>query len=162
LKLSALLFQRPGEIRQMEWVEIDWKKERWCISGEKMKSGRDHIVPLSRQALVVLQDIHTLTGRGVYVFPSQRGPSRPLSNNGVRTALRTMGFDNETMDAHGFRATARTILDEVLNFRVDYIEHQQARAVKDPTGRAYNRTKYLPERKQMMQQWADYLDDLRG
>ena len=161
LKLSALLFQRPGEIRQMEWVEIDWKKERWCISGEKMKSGLDHIVPLSRQALVVLQDIHTLTGRGVYVFPSQRGPSRPLSNNGVRTALRTMGFDNETMDAHGFRATARTILDEVLNFRVDYIEHQQARAVKDPTGRAYNRTKYLPERKQMMQVWADYLDQLQ-
>lgn len=160
LKLSALLFQRPGEIRQMEWTEIDWAKERWCIPGRKMKGKRDHIVPLSRQALVVLKEIHTLTGRGVYVFPSQRGPSRPLSNNGVRAALRTMGFDNETMDAHGFRATARTILDEVLNFRVDYIEHQQARAVKDSTGRAYNRTKYLPERVEMMQAWADYLDTL--
>ena len=146
----------------MEWAELDWGKERWCIPGRKMKSKRDHIVPLSRQALVVLKDIHALTGRGVYVFPSQRGPSRPLSDNGVRTALRTMGFDNETMDAHGFRATARTILDEVLNFRVDYIEHQLSHAVKDPTGRAYNRTKYLPERAEMMQAWADYLDNLGG
>ena len=160
LRLSALLFQRPGEIRHMEWAEIDWGKERWCIPGRKMKEKRDHIVPLSKQALVVLKDIHALTGRGVYVFPSQRGPSRPLSDNGVRTALRTMGFDNETMDAHGFRATARTILDEVLNFRVDYIEHQLSHAVKDPTGRAYNRTKYLPERVEMMQAWADYLDNL--
>jgi integrase len=161
LKLSALLFQRPGEIRHMEWSEISWEDELWSISTDKMKMDRDHIVPLSSQAIEVLKDIHQLTGSGKFVFPSQRGQSRPLSNNGVRTALRTMGYDNKTMSAHGFRATARTILDEVHHVRVDYIEHQLAHAVRDATGRAYNRTKFLPERKQMMQQWADYLDDLR-
>lgn len=161
LKLSALLFQRPGEIRQMEWSEINWEDELWSIPSEKMKMDRDHIVPFSRQSIEILKDIYRITGSGRYVFPSQRGQSRPLSNNGVRTALRTMGYDNKTMTAHGFRATARTILDEVNHVRVDYIEHQLAHAVKDATGRAYNRTKFLPERKQMMQQWADYLDELR-
>jgi len=161
LKLSALLFQRPGEIRRMEWSEINWGEEMWSIPAEKMKMDRDHIVPLSTQALEALKDVYLLTGSGRYVFPSQRGPSRPLSDNGVRTALRTMGYDNQTMSAHGFRATARTILDEVLKIRVDYIEHQLAHAVKDPTGRAYNRTKFLEERKKMMQAWADYLDQLR-
>jgi integrase len=160
LKLSALFFQRPGEIRQMEWAEINWEDEVWFIPGAKMKLGLDHIVPLSKQALKVLYDLHALTGRGKYAFPSQRGPSRPLSDNGVRTAIRTMGFDAETMSAHGFRATARTILDEVLHVRVDFIEHQQSRKVKDPTGRAYNRTRFLLERKEMMQLWADYLDQI--
>jgi integrase len=161
LELSALLFQRPGEIRQMEWIEINWEDELWSIPAEKMKMDRDHLVPLSTQTIEVLKAIYRITGSGQFVFPSQRGPSRPLSNNGVRTALRTMGYDNKTMTAHGFRATARTILDEILHVRVEYIEHQLAHAVKDATGRAYNRTKFLPERKQMMQQWADYLDDLR-
>jgi integrase len=162
LKLSALLFQRPGEIRHMEWSEIDWENEVWSIPAEKMKMDRDHIVPLSSQSLTVLTELHPLTGSGRYVFPSQRGPSRPLSDNGVRTALRTMGYDNQTMSAHGFRASARTLLDEALHIRVDYIEHQLAHAVKDPTGRAYNRTKFLKERKHMMQKWADYADSLRA
>ena len=145
----------------MEWSEINWEEELWSIAAEKMKMDRDHLVPLSKQAIDVLKDIYQITGAGKFVFPSQRGQSRPLSNNGVRTALRTMGYDNKTMTAHGFRAAARTILDEVLEIRVDYIEHQLAHAVKDATGRAYNRTKFLSERKVMMQQWADYLDNLR-
>lgn len=161
LQLSPLLFARPKELRHMEWTEIDWDETLWLVPADKMKMKEPHIVPLSKQAIATLEEIHSLTGRGKYVFPSARGGSRPLSENGVRVALRTMGFDNNTMTAHGFRATARTILDEVLCFRVDLIEHQLAHAVRDPNGRAYNRTKHLPQRKEMMQKWADYLDDLQ-
>jgi len=161
LQLSALLFQRPGEIRAMEWSEIKWDHSRWEIPAEKMKMDMPHVVPLSRQALAQLEELHLLTGRGRYVFPSARGASRCLSENTVRIALRTMGYDKETMTAHGFRAMARTILDEVLGCRVDWIEHQLAHAVKDANGRAYNRTAHLEGRAQMMQQWADYLDQLR-
>lgn len=161
LQLSSLLFQRPGEIRAMEWTEINWEEERWEIPAEKMKMGQPHIVPLCSQALEHLKSLHRLTGRGRYVFPSARGGSRPLSENGVRVALRTMGYDNDTMTPHGFRAMARTILDEVLNYRVECIEHQLAHAVKDANGRAYNRTAHLPQRKAMMQGWADYLDNLK-
>jgi integrase len=106
--------------------------------------------------------MESLKGSSKFVFPSARGASRPLSENGVRTALRSMGYDNQTMTPHGFRATARTILDEQLNYRPDFIEHQLAHTVKDPNGRAYNRTKYLPQRKEMMQKWADYLDKLKN
>lgn len=162
LQLSALLFQRPGEIRQMEWAEIQWGENRWELPSKKMKLRLPHIVPLCRQAQELLTELHKLTGRGRYVFPSARGASRPLSENGVRAALRTLGYDNDTMTPHGFRATARTILDEVLGVRVDYIEHQQAHAVIDANGRAYNRTTHLEGRREMMQQWADYLDTLRG
>jgi integrase len=162
LRLSALLFQRPGEIRAMEWSEIDWRQERWLIPSEKMKMRQDHIVPLSSQALDILKDIQLLSGKGKYVFPSARGASRCLSDNAVRTALRTLGFDNETMTPHGFRAMARTLLDEVLGYRVDWIEHQLAHAVRDPNGRAYNRTAHLQGRAEMMQVWADYLDRLKG
>ena len=144
----------------MEWSEINWDDNRWEIPAPKMKMKREHIVPLSSQAKALLLELYTLTGRGMYVFPSARGASRPLSENGVRTALRTMGYGNDTMTPHGFRAMARTILDEVLNFRPDWIEHQLAHAVKDPNGRAYNRTAHLDGRKQMMQVWADYLDRL--
>jgi integrase len=161
LRLSPLLFQRPGEIRHMEWTEIDWEAKRWEIPAVKMKMRQPHIVPLSQQALEVLRELHPLTGRGKYVFPSARGASRCLSENGVRTALRTMGYDNDTMTPHGFRAMARTLLDEVLEFRVDWIEHQLAHAVRDPNGRAYNRTAHLEGRAKMMQEWADYLDTLR-
>jgi len=161
LSLSALLFQRPGEIRHMEWVEINWDENRWEIPASKMKMKSDHIVPLSTQARTLLSELFKLTGRGKYVFPSARGGSRPLSENGVRTALRAMGYDNNTMTPHGFRAMARTILDEVLNFRLDFIEHQLAHAVRDPNGRAYNRTAHLDARKHMMQSWADYLDLLK-
>ena len=162
LQLSALLFQRPGEIRHMEWLEINWGKNLWEIPASKMKMKVDHLVPLSRQARELLTQIHKLTGRGKYVFHSARGVTRPLSENGVRTALRSLEFDNDTMTPHGFRATARTILDEELKCRVDYIEHQLAHAVRDANGRAYNRTTHLDGRREMMQQWADYLDDLRN
>lgn len=161
LKLSPLLFQRPGEIRHMEWSEIDWEQKRWEIPSEKMKMRLPHIVPLCSQAIELLTELHKLTGRGKYVFPSARGASRPLSENGVRTALRTIGYTNEQISPHGFRAMARTILDEVLGYRVDWIEHQLAHAVKDSNGRAYNRTSHLAQRIEMMQGWGDYLDKLR-
>lgn len=162
LQLSAILFQRPGEIRAMEWEEINWEEDRWELPASKMKMKQPHIVPLSKQAIALLTELQRSTGRGRYVFPSARGQHRPLSDNGVRVALRTMGYDNDTMTAHGFRAMARTILDEVLNYRVDYIEHQLAHAVKDTNGRAYNRTTHIIERTKMMQGWADYLDNLKA
>lgn len=161
LKLTPMLFQRPGEIRHMEWAEINWEKGYWEIPAKKMKMGLAHIVPLPKQALDVLKGIEPITGRSCYVMPSARRGGRPMSENGVRTALRSLGYSNDQVTPHGFRATARTILDEILGFRVDYIEQQLAHAVRDTNGRAYNRTKHLPERKQMMQAWADYLDALR-
>jgi integrase len=162
LLLSPLLFQRPGEIRAMEWAEINWEESRWEIPAEKMKMRQPHIVPLCKQALGLLEELHPLTGRGKYVFPSARGASRCLSENGVRTALRTLGYDNDTMTPHGFRATARTLLDEVLGYRVDWIEHQLAHAVKDANGRAYNRATHLDGRAKMMQAWANFLDELKS
>lgn len=162
LKLSPLLFCRPGELRHMEWAEINWEAERWEIPALKMKMRQPHIVPLCKQALDILRDLQPITGRSQYVFPSARGASRPLSENGVRTALRTLGYTNEQMTPHGFRAMARTILDEVLKYRVDLIEHQLAHAVKDANGRAYNRTSHIEDRTTMMQGWADYLDKLKA
>jgi integrase len=126
-----------------------------------MKMRQPHIVPLSTQAVAILRALHPLTGNGRYVFPGGRSAKRPMSNNATNAALRRMGFDKDTMTTHGFRAMARTILDEQLGFRPDYIEHQLAHAVRDPNGRAYNRTAHLPERRKMMQAWADYLDGLR-
>jgi integrase len=161
LKLSPLVFQRPGEIRSMEWAEVDLDAAEWRIPGTKMKMKNDHIVPLAKQAVELLQAVHSMTGNGRYVFPSVRTGERCMSENTINAALRGMGYDKETMTAHGFRAMARTILDEVLGERVDLIEHQLAHAVKDPNGRAYNRTAHLPARRKMMQNWADYLDKLR-
>lgn len=161
LKLSALLFVRPGELRHAEWAEINLDAAEWNIPAGKMKMRQAHLVPLSAQAVAILRDLQPLTGRGQYVFPGARSPRRPMSNNAVNAALRRMGYGADTMTAHGFRATARTILDEGLGYRVDFIEHQLAHAVKDPNGRAYNRTAHLPERRKMMQGWADYLDALR-
>lgn len=162
LLLSPLLFQRPGEIRAMEWTEINWTAKQWEIPANKMKMRNDHVVPLSKQALALLRDIQPFTEhRGRYVFPSARGASRCLSDNTVRVALRTIGYSKEQITPHGFRATARTLLDEVLGYRVDWIEHQLAHAVKDANGRAYNRTSHVEGRAKMMQGWADYLDALR-
>jgi len=162
LRLAPLLFVRPGELRHAEWSEVDLDKAQWNIPAEKMKMRLPHLVPLCHQAIAILREIHPLTGEGRYVFPSQRTADRPLSDNTINASLRRMGFDTrEEMTAHGFRAMARTILDEVLGFRPDYIEHQLAHAVRDPNGRAYNRTAHLAERKRMMQQWADYLDKLK-
>ena len=161
LKLSAMVFVRPGELRTAEWTEMDLDAAEWRIPGSKMKMGIDHLVPLSTQAVAVLRTVHPLTGHGRYVFPSLRTGERPMSENTVNAALRGLGYSKEVHTAHGFRALARTIMDEVLGERVDLIEHQLAHAVKDPNGRAYNRTAHLPARKEMMQRWSDYLDKLR-
>lgn len=164
LKLAPLLFVRPIELRSMEWAELDLDGAQWVIPAAKMKTRREHLVPLAKQAVTLLNEIHADTGRGRYVFPTRnsRGKTeRPMSENTVLYAIRALGFDSKTMTGHGFRATARTLLDEALGFRPDIIEHQLAHAVKDPNGRAYNRTTFLPERVAMMQRWADYLDELR-
>ena len=145
----------------MEWVELDLEAAEWRIPGAKMKMRTDHIVPLSTQALELLRGMHMATGHGRYVFPSLRTSERPMSENTINAALRAMGYAKEVQSAHGFRATARTILDEVMEERVDLIEHQLAHTVKDANGRAYNRTAHLPARREMMQRWADYLDNLR-
>lgn len=153
---------RPGELRHAEWADIDLIAAEWRYTVSKTDT--QHIVPLSRQAVEILQEIQPLTGRGRYVFPSARNPKgdRPMSDNAILSAMRRMGVEKEEMSGHGFRAMARTILDEVLGFRPDFIEHQLAHAVRDPNGRAYNRTAHLQERRKMMQKWADYLDRLKA
>ena len=161
LKLTPLVFVRPGELRTAEWAEFDLAAAEWRIPASKMKMKVGHIVPLSTQALEILRHIHPTTGHGKYVFPSIRTGERPMSENTINAALRGMGYAKDVQTAHGFRATARTIMDEVLGERVDFIEHQLAHMVKDPNGRAYNRTAHLPARKAMMQRWADYLDRLQ-
>jgi integrase len=162
LKLSPLLFVRPGELRHAEWAEIDLNEAVWLIPGHKMKMKQDHVVPLCHQALEIFEELKALTGDGRYVFPSERSNARPMSNNALLAALRRMGYEKEAMTPHGFRAMARTILDEVLQMRPDIIEHQLAHAVKDPLGRAYNRTAHLAERQKMMQTWADYLGGIKA
>ena len=159
LRLAPMVFVRPGELRTAEWSHIDLEAAEWRYVVSKTQT--PHIVPLSMQAVAVLREIQAHTGAGRYVFPSARTDARPMSDNAILAALRRMGIAKEEMTGHGFRAMARTILDEVLNVRPDLIEHQLAHAVKDPNGRAYNRTAHLPERRKMMQQWSDYLDSLR-
>jgi integrase len=161
LRISPLVFVRPGELRHMQWDELDFEKAEWHIPAAKMKLRQPHIVPLSTQSIEILNEIKPLTGSGIYVFPG-RTSSNPMSNNAILAALRNMGYTAEQMTPHGFRAMARTILDEVLQVRPDLIEHQLAHAVRDPLGRAYNRTQHLPERRKMMQVWADYLDGLKA
>jgi integrase len=162
LQLAPLIFVRPGELRSAEWTEIDFKSALWTIPAERMKMRTSHIVPLSCQTIEILKSLHPFTRNSKYVFPSSRSPLRPMSNNAILSALRRMGFEKDEMSGHGFRAMARTILDEVLQFRPDFIEHQLAHAVRDPNGRAYNRTSHIEERKKMMQVWADYLDGLKA
>jgi integrase len=162
LKLSPLVFVRPGELRKASWTEIDLERAEWNIPAARMKMREAHLVPLSSQAVAVLRELHPLTGQGNLVFPGERSRERPMSNNSVNAALRRLGYDTtEEITGHGFRAMARTILDEVLGVRPDYIEHQLAHAVRDPNGRAYNRTAHLEARRMMMQQWANYLDTLK-
>lgn len=160
LRLAPLLFVRPGELRSAKWADVDLEEKQWRYI--VTKTNTPHIVPLSRQAMKILREVHPLTGGGQYVFPSARSNTRPMSDNAILAAMRRAGIDKEEMTGHGFRAVARTILDEVLGVRPDYIEHQLAHAVRDPNGRAYNRTAHLPERRKMMQQWADYLDKLKA
>ena len=162
LKLAPLLFCRPNELRCMEWAEIDFHKSEWHIPASKMKMREDHIVPLARQVIEALQSLLQLTGHRQYVFPSARSPKRPMSDNAVLSALRRLGIPKEQMTGHGFRAMARTLLDEELGYRIEWIECQIAHAVKDANGRAYNRATYLRQRKDMMQHWADYLESLKA
>lgn len=161
LKLSPMLFVRPGELRSAEWSELDLDAAQWRIPASKIKMKVEHLVPLATQAVEILRGLHVLTGHGKYVFPSLRTSQACMSENTINAALRGMGYSKEMMTGHGFRAMARTIMDEVLGERVDLIEHQLAHAVKDPNGWAYNRTAHLPARVAMMQRWADYLDRLR-
>lgn len=161
LQLTPLVFVRPGELRAAEWAEIDLDAAEWRIPAARMKMKVEHLVPLSRQAVEILRALHPFSGHGRYVFPSIRTGERCMSENTINAALRGMGYAKEVMTAHGFRATARTLMDEVLGERPDLIEHQLAHTVKDPNGRAYNRTAHLPARRDMMQRWADYLDKLR-
>ena len=162
LRLLPMLLMRPGELRHLEWSEIDLEAAQISIPAEKMKMRSAHLVPLSKQALATLAEIRPLTGSGKYVFPSTRSAERPISDNTLNACFRRMGYDKDTVTAHGFRATARTMLDEVLGFRPDMIEHQLAHAVKDPNGRAYNRTAFFEDRRRMMQHWSDYLDSLKA
>ena len=159
MRVAPLPFVRPGELRTAKWADMDLEEKQWRYT--VTKTNTPHIVPLSRQAIQILKELHPVTGNGQYVFPSARSSSRPMSDNAILAAMRRAGIDKEEMTGHGFRAVARTILDEVLGVRPDYIEHQLAHAVRDPNGRAYNRTAHLPERQKMMQQWADYLDRLK-
>jgi integrase len=162
LQLSPLVFVRPGELRHMEWTEVDFDNAMWSIPAEKMKMREPHLVPLSRQAIKILEEVRKLTGASKYAFPSGRTLNRPMSNNAILAALRRMGYTKEEMTPHGFRAMARTIIDEVLQVRPDFIEAQLAHRVSDPLGRSYNRTQHLNERRKMMQKWSDYLDGLKA
>ena len=159
LQLSSLFFCRPGELRRLLWSDINYEEKRIEIVVSKTKD--QLIIPLCTQAISILENLKVYTGKSEYILPSARGRSRPMSENAVRTALRTMGYDNDTMTPHGFRAMARTLLDEVLEYRIEWIEQQLAHSVRDANGRAYNRTKHLKQRTEMMQKWADYLDELR-
>ncbi len=160
LRLAPLVFVRPGELRHAKWEELDLKRTEWRYMVSKTQT--EHIVPLAKQSIQILREIQPLTGKGIYVFPSERGTNRAMSDNALLAAMRRMGIGKEEVSIHGFRATARTILDEVLGFHPDFIEHQLAHTVRDPNGRAYNRTAHIKQRKKMMQRWADYLDELKN
>ena len=161
LRLAPLVFVRPGELRKAEWAEIDLEQAEWKIPAEKMKARRPHIVPLSMQAVAILKELKPLTGGGRYVFPSLRTSLRPMSNNTVLAALRRMGYAKDEMSGHGFRAMASTVLHE-QGWQSDVIERQLAHAERNSVKAAYNYAEFLPERKRMMQAWADYMDGLKA
>jgi integrase len=160
LRLAPLVFVRPGELRQAEWAEINVQQAEWKIPAEKMKMRFPHIIPLPKQILEILKDIEPLTGEGRYVFPSLRSTERPMSNNTILAALRRMGYAKEEMSGHGFRAMASTVLHE-QGWPPDVIERQLAHAERNNVRAAYNHAQHLPERRRMMQAWADYLDVLK-
>ncbi|NJO34328.1 MAG: site-specific integrase [Rhodospirillales bacterium] len=163
MKLAPLVFVRPGELRAARWEEFDLeaKEPEWRIPAARMKMGEQHIVPLSSQAIAVLEELRPITGEGRYLFPSLRAPERCMSNNTINAALRRLGYDNTEIVGHGFRAMASTMLNE-QGWHPDLIELQLAHAERNKVRAAYNRAERLAERRQMMQAWADYLDDLRG
>lgn len=161
LRLAPLVFVRPGELRHAEWAEVDLEAAEWRIPGEKMKMGQKHVVPLSRQAVAILLELRPLTGEGRYVFPGLRTADRPISENTINAALRRLGFASDEMTGHGFRAMASTILNE-QGWHRDAIERQLAHAERNAVRAAYNYAEHLPERRKMMQAWADYLDALKS
>ena len=160
LKISPLVFVRPGELRRAEWAEVDFDRAEWRIPKEKMKMREEHIVPLSLQALAILRDLYPLTGHRQFLFPSIRTPREPMSSNTVNAALRRLGYDKETMTGHGFRALASTRLNE-MGWKPDVIERQLAHVERNKVRAMYNRATYMTDRHEMMQQWADYLSNLR-
>lgn len=160
LRLAPMFAVRPGELRKAQWKDIDFENAQWSFVASKTHP--DHTVPLSRQALEILRELHRVTGTGNYVFPGLRSAARPMSDNAVLAALRNLGIPADEMSGHGFRASFRTLGDEVLGFRVDLLEHQLAHTVKDANGTAYNRTRFLPQRRKMMQEWSDFLDKLKN
>ncbi|MBU1354608.1 MAG: integrase arm-type DNA-binding domain-containing protein [Gammaproteobacteria bacterium] len=169
LKLLPMLLLRPGELRQGEWPEIDLEGALWSVPAARMKRekvgklyGKPHLVPLARQAVAILEELHPVTGRGAMVFRGERTHTRPMSDAAINAALRAMGFSADEVTGHGFRATARTMLVERLGVAESVVEAQLAHSVKDSLGRAYNRTEFIAERVAMMQSWADYLDELRA
>lgn len=163
LQLTPMLFQRPAELAGMKWEELNLDEGVWEIPAERMKLKRPHIVPLPRQAITLLEALYPVTNRSQFVFPNARSGKRHMTPEAILNAIRALGIDKETTTTHGFRATARTLLAEVkeLGFPADIIEHQLAHEVKDPLGRAYNRTQFLEQRAEMMQAWADYLDKIK-
>ncbi len=161
LQLDPFLFLRPSGIQNAEWTEFSFENDVMIIPRERMKKREDHIVALPRQAVTLLKQLHGITGRGKYLFPHRSDPSKTISENTLNKALAAKGYKG-IQTIHGFRATARTMLDEVLKTRVDFVNHQLSHKVFDPTGRSYNRTKFLDERRVMMQKWADYLDSLKA
>ena len=160
LKLAPLTFVRPGELRHAEWTEIDMEAAEWRIPAAKMKMRAQHIVPLSRQALTILESLRPFTSSGQYLFPSVRTSARPLSQSTINAALRALGYTKDQMTGHGFRSMASTLLNE-QGWNRDAIERQLAHSERDGVRAAYNYADYLPERRRMMQAWADYLDALR-
>ena len=161
LRLAPLVFLRPKELRSAEWCEFNFDKSEWLIPAKKMKMKADHIVPLSKQAVEILLEVKKLTGGEKYVFPSIRSKARPMSENTINGALRRMGYTKEEVTGHGFRATASTLLNE-QGYNFDWIEVQLAHAERNKVRAAYNRAKYLPQRKKMMQEYSDYLYQLRN
>ncbi len=161
LKLTPHLFQRPGELRQIEWAEINFEKAIWTLPSDKMKMRQPHAVPLSRQALAILKNMQGLTGKGKYVFPSVRTRARPISENTITAALRRMGYTKEQMTAHGFRTSASSLLNESGKWNPDAIERALAHMVSGEIRRIYNQSAYWAERVAMAQWWSDYLDELR-
>ncbi len=159
LKIAPYVFVRPGELRHARWADIDFATCEWRYTTSK--TGTPHIVPLVPQVMQILRQLHPVTGGGEWVFPNRKKKDRPMGENSLLSALRHMGIAKEEMTPHGFRAMARTLLDEVLGERYEFIEHQLAHMVRDPNGRAYNRTVHLAERRRMMERWAQYLDRLR-
>ncbi|MHB1926157.1 MAG: tyrosine-type recombinase/integrase [Leptospirillum sp.] len=160
LRLAPLVFVRPGELRKAQWSEINWDKSEWVIPAERMKMREKHIVPLSRQSLEILRELQPLTGDGKYLFPSPRTSDRPMSDNAILSALRRMGYTGDQMTGHGFRSMASTLLNE-QGWHRDAIERQLAHAERDSIRAAYNYAEHMPERRRMMQSWADYLGELR-